>query len=102
MAATAEAQQERPLTIGAVCRRLKEQFPDISISKIRYLEDQGLLAPGRTEGGYRLFTAEDVERLETILRTAAGRVPAAPRHQAGADLRRGPEARPDALGAPGD
>jgi DNA-binding transcriptional MerR regulator len=68
VAATAEAQQERPSTIGAVCRRLKEQFPDISISKIRYLEDQGLLAPGRTEGGYRLFTAEDVERLETILR----------------------------------
>ena len=67
-AATAEAGHERPLTIGAVCRRLKEQFPDISISKIRYLEDQGLLAPGRTQGGYRLFTQDDVERLETILR----------------------------------
>jgi DNA-binding transcriptional MerR regulator len=58
----------RPLTIGAVCRRLKEEFPDVSISKIRYLEDQGLLAPRRTQGGYRLFTEEDVERLETILR----------------------------------
>jgi DNA-binding transcriptional MerR regulator len=67
-AATAEAAQGRPLTIGAVCRRLQEQFPDISISKIRYLEDQGLLAPRRTQGGYRLFTADDVERLETILR----------------------------------
>jgi DNA-binding transcriptional MerR regulator len=58
----------RPLTIGAVCQRLKEEFPDVSISKIRYLEDQGLLAPRRTRGGYRLFTDDDVERLETILR----------------------------------
>ena len=47
---------------------LKDEFPDISISKIRYLEDQGLLAPRRTEGGYRLFSEDDVERLETILR----------------------------------
>ena len=45
-----------------------DEFPDISISKIRYLEDQGLLAPRRTQGGYRLYTEEDVERLETILR----------------------------------
>src|SRR5262245_47634827 len=56
------------LTIGAVCRRLQDEFPDISISKIRYLEDQGLLAPRRTQGGYRLFTEDDVDRLETILR----------------------------------
>jgi DNA-binding transcriptional MerR regulator len=55
-------------TIGAVCRRLKAEFPDISISKIRYLEDQGLLTPRRTQGGYRLFGEDDVERLETILR----------------------------------
>jgi DNA-binding transcriptional MerR regulator len=47
---------------------LKEEFPDISISKIRYLEDQGLLTLQRTRGGYRLFGDEDVERLETILR----------------------------------
>jgi len=58
----------RRLTIGTVCNRLKDEFPDISISKIRYLEDQGLLAPRRTQGGYRLFSEEDVERLETILR----------------------------------
>jgi DNA-binding transcriptional MerR regulator len=56
------------LTIGTVCRTLKEEFPDISISKIRYLEDQGLLAPRRTQGGYRLFSEDDLERLETILR----------------------------------
>ena len=66
---TAEAQRaQRMLTIGTVCTRLKTEFPDISISKIRYLEDQGLLAPRRTQGGYRLFNEEDVERLETILR----------------------------------
>jgi DNA-binding transcriptional MerR regulator len=56
------------ITIGAVCRRLKDEFPDISISKIRYLEDQGLLTPKRTQGGYRLFGEEDVDRLEMILR----------------------------------
>jgi DNA-binding transcriptional MerR regulator len=58
----------RLLTIGAVCRRLKAEFPDISISKIRYLEDQGLLTPKRTQGGYRLFSEDDVDTLETILR----------------------------------
>ena len=58
----------RLLTIGTVTRRLQGEFPEISISKIRYLEDQGLLAPRRTQGGYRLFSEEDVERLETILR----------------------------------
>ncbi len=55
-------------TIGSVCRRLGTEFPDISISKIRYLEDQGLISPRRTPGGYRLFSEEDIERLETILR----------------------------------
>ena len=67
MAATAPA-RDRLLTIGTVCRRLKPEFADISISKIRYLEDQGLLTPKRTQGGYRLFGEDDVERLETILR----------------------------------
>ena len=65
---TTTAPPPRLLTIGTVCRRLKAEFPDISISKIRYLEDQGLLAPRRTQGGYRLFSEEDVERLQTILR----------------------------------
>jgi DNA-binding transcriptional MerR regulator len=60
--------RSRLLTIGTVCGMLKDEFPDISISKIRYLEDQGLLAPRRTQGGYRLFSEDDVERLETILR----------------------------------
>jgi DNA-binding transcriptional MerR regulator len=65
--ATTDIGPGRPLTIGAVCNRLRDEFPDISISKIRYLEDQGLLAPRRTQGGYRLYSEEDVERLETIL-----------------------------------
>lgn len=64
----ATASKARLLTIGTVCGLLKDEFPDISISKIRYLEDQGLLAPRRTQGGYRLFSEEDLERLETILR----------------------------------
>ncbi|MGH3080396.1 MAG: transcriptional regulator FtsR [Gaiellaceae bacterium] len=69
MSATAVTPQENePLTIGAVCRLLREEFPDISISKIRYLEDQGLLAPRRTPGRYRLYGDDDVERLRTILR----------------------------------
>src|SRR5687767_15221532 len=71
MSTTTPAQQREPakrlLTIGNVCRRLKSDFPDISISKIRYLEDQGLLAPRRTQGGYRLFSEDDVDRLRTIL-----------------------------------
>jgi DNA-binding transcriptional MerR regulator len=65
---TTTAQATRLHTIGSVCRRLQGEFPDISISKIRYLEDQGLLAPRRTRGGYRLFGEDDVDRLETILR----------------------------------
>jgi DNA-binding transcriptional MerR regulator len=69
VSATAVTEQEdRPLTIGAVCTLLREEFPDISISKIRYLEDQGLLAPRRTPGRYRLYGDEDVDRLRTILR----------------------------------
>src|SRR4051794_16570275 len=58
----------KPLTIGAVVKQLEREFPDISISKIRYLEDQKLLSPRRTAGGYRLYTAPDVQRLRTILR----------------------------------
>ena len=56
------------LHIGAVCNELRDEFPDVSISKIRYLEDQGLIHPKRTQGGYRLFDDDTVERLRTILR----------------------------------
>src|SRR5215207_1677608 len=60
--------RQKSLTIGAVCKALKQEFPDISISKIRYLEDQKLLTPRRTQGGYRVYTQKDVQRLRTILR----------------------------------
>jgi DNA-binding transcriptional MerR regulator len=67
-----EPEDQRPrqkaVTIGAVCKALHQEFPDISISKIRYLEDQKLLAPRRTQGGYRLYTQSDIDRLRTILR----------------------------------
>lgn len=60
--------KEKALTIGAVVKQLEREFPEISISKIRYLEDQKLLTPRRTQGGYRLYSQSDVERLRTILR----------------------------------
>jgi DNA-binding transcriptional MerR regulator len=69
MSATAGTpKRERPIRIGEVVGRLRDEFPDISISKIRFLEDEGLISPERTPGGYRLFTEDDLERLETILR----------------------------------
>jgi DNA-binding transcriptional MerR regulator len=64
----APPRKEKALTIGAVVKQLDREFPDISISKIRYLEDQKLLTPRRTPGGYRLYAAADVDRLRTILR----------------------------------
>src|SRR5947199_4121892 len=66
-----ESSPSRPrkaLTIGAVAKILGQEFEDISISKIRYLEDQKLLSPRRTQGGYRLYSQADVERLRAILR----------------------------------
>jgi DNA-binding transcriptional MerR regulator len=63
-----DAAPRKSLTIGAVCKQLSQEFPDISISKIRYLEDQKLLSPRRTAGGYRLYAQTDVSRLRTILR----------------------------------
>lgn len=55
------------LTIGKVVSKLQESYPDLSVSKVRYLEDEGLLTPSRTPGGYRLYSARDIQRLETIL-----------------------------------
>ena len=67
-AAEAPSRPRKALTIGAVCKILQNEFDDVSISKIRYLEDQKLLTPRRTSGGYRLYSQSDVERLRTILR----------------------------------
>src|SRR5207244_12925497 len=58
----------KALAIGAVAKILGQEFEDTSISKIRYLEDQRLLAPRRPPGGYRLYSQADVERLRAILR----------------------------------
>jgi DNA-binding transcriptional MerR regulator len=60
---------ERPyLSIGEVLGLLLEEFPDVTISKIRFLESQGLIVPERTSSGYRKFYDEDVELLRYILR----------------------------------
>jgi DNA-binding transcriptional MerR regulator len=66
--ADSPSRPRKALTIGAVCKILQNEFDDVSISKIRYLEDQKLLSPRRTAGGYRLYSQSDVERLRTILR----------------------------------
>jgi DNA-binding transcriptional MerR regulator len=55
-------------SIGDVLNELRDEFPDITISKIRFLESQGLIAPERTPSGYRKFYAADVARLRWILR----------------------------------
>ncbi|MDQ2896170.1 MAG: MerR family transcriptional regulator [Actinomycetota bacterium] len=68
LASDAPRPRQKAMTIGAVCKAVVQEFPDISISKIRYLEDQKLLTPRRTQGGYRLYTQSDIQRLRTILR----------------------------------
>ena len=55
-------------SIGEVLVNVKTEFPDITISKIRFLESEGLITPERTPSGYRKFYPEDVERLKSILR----------------------------------
>src|SRR5512135_1650835 len=55
-------------SIGEVLTALRGEFPDITISKIRFLESQGLIDPERTPSGYRRFYPADVERLRFILR----------------------------------
>lgn len=56
------------LTIGEVINLLKEEFPDLTVSKVRFLEDQGLIHPGRSRSGYRQFHDSDLKRLRFILR----------------------------------
>ncbi len=55
------------LSISAVLNRLKPEFPEVSISKIRFLESEGLVTPHRTPSGYRQFSAADVDRLRYVL-----------------------------------
>ncbi|MER5576125.1 transcriptional regulator FtsR [Streptomyces massasporeus] len=56
------------LSIGAVLNALRDEFPEVTISKIRFLESEGLIEPQRTPSGYRKFSAHDVERLGHVLR----------------------------------
>ena len=56
------------MNIGEVLDRLRPDFPGITIPKIRFLEDKGLIKPERTPAGYRKFTGEDVDRLRYILK----------------------------------
>lgn len=55
------------MSIGEVLERLRPEFPEVSISKIRFLEDQGLVEPERAPSGYRRFSAADLERLRYVL-----------------------------------
>ncbi len=63
----------RTYTIGEVLNRLKDEFDDITISKIRFLESEGLIRPDRTDSGYRMFTDDDVQRLRYVLRSQRDR-----------------------------
>src|SRR5690348_17119943 len=59
------------LNIGQMLDELREEFPELTHSKVRYLEEQGLLSPQRTPAGYRKFSFSDVERMRFILRQQA-------------------------------
>jgi DNA-binding transcriptional MerR regulator len=64
---TAGRPQRGGLSIGAVLAQLRPEFPDVTISKIRFLEAEGLVRPARTASGYRQFAVADVERLRFVL-----------------------------------
>ncbi|KGN38637.1 MerR family transcriptional regulator [Knoellia subterranea] len=68
-----QSRAERPLTIGKVLDALREEFPQVSISKIRFLEAEGLVEPTRTAAGYRTYSAADLDRLRYILRAQRDR-----------------------------
>jgi DNA-binding transcriptional MerR regulator len=62
-----DAQRQGGVSIGEVLTQLRAEFPDITISKIRFLETEGLVAPERTASGYRKFSAADISRLRYVL-----------------------------------
>jgi DNA-binding transcriptional MerR regulator len=64
----AAAADDRPMSNGTVLKLLQEEFPEVTISKIRFLEAEGLVEPQRTPSGYRKFTGADVARLTQVLR----------------------------------
>jgi len=64
---SASFRDEAHLSIGEVLTHLQDEFPDVTVSKIRFLESQGLIDPERTPSGYRRFYGPDLERLRWIL-----------------------------------
>ncbi|HJL89661.1 MAG TPA: MerR family transcriptional regulator [Acidimicrobiales bacterium] len=62
------SQEESRIGIGEVLSRLEAEFPDVTVSKLRYLESQGLISPDRSTSGYRRFSDSDMDRLVWILR----------------------------------
>ena len=93
------------MSIGAVLNPLRDEFPEVTISKIRFLESEGLVEPQRTPSGYRKFSPDDVERLGHVLRMQRDHylplkvirehLDALERGRAGAAAVRGPAAGPD-------
>ncbi len=64
----AERSYRNYMTIGDVIKTLAEEFPDVTLSKVRFLEAEGLIEPERTPSGYRRFYQEDLAKLRYILR----------------------------------
>jgi DNA-binding transcriptional MerR regulator len=94
--------RRRGLAIGAVLAELEPEFPDLTISKIRFLESEGLVTPERTASGYRLFSAADVERLRYVLTAQRDRFwPLKVIREALDAMDRGLEPDPGPTGAPG-
>ncbi len=58
----------RSLSIGETVKALKKEFPEVTVSKLRFLEAKGMIVPARTQGGYRRFDHKDLARLQYILR----------------------------------
>src|SRR5690606_16624340 len=67
ISSSSTAMPEEALSIGEVIDLLRDEFPDVSVSKLRFLESQGLVSPARADSGYRQFDEEDLKRIRYIL-----------------------------------
>jgi len=65
--ATAPISRRKTQSIGEVINELRDDYPDLTVSKVRFLEAQGLINPGRSPSGYRMFTDDDIDRLRYVL-----------------------------------
>jgi DNA-binding transcriptional MerR regulator len=91
------------MSIGTVLNALREEFPEVTISKIRFLEAEGLIEPQRTPSGYRKFSERDVERLAQVLRMQRDHyLPLKVIREHLDALERGEEVRLPSLGRPRD